>query len=383
MQVAILSHYIIRPLATPLIVGLPLFSAYAQALDPWTPERTRAVTHIAVLVKPDLESIGTGVVVAGLNSRYFALTSTHVVLPRHDPANLPGPAACSRLRPDTKLRQNNLGGPELVGGCVYHLGSDISLIELGPRDDGYSALPLSARDLAKDDVLSLAGFALGYPRVTRSGKVSLLTGPESTVVTDILTAEGMSGGPYLSPDGMVVGIHRGGGRYTAGFAHMTPISAIRVLLEPHLPQIPTRRPALAVSPPTSTEVVRQCINSKLEEFRSQREPFIYTDEVRCGPAQRSRNSVIKYDVSQKKPGYAIAGFVSHRDTVRHGSVGMLRYSMDDINTLAVEVPVSCDVTKLSDNEEGWAKTEFTGNLRKIEDRAAREAIERACGQGSQ
>jgi hypothetical protein len=52
----------------------------------------------------------------------------------------------------------------------------------------------------------------------------------------------MSGGPYLADDGVVVGIHRGGARYTAGYAHMVPIWWVRQRLEQYLPPIPSALP---------------------------------------------------------------------------------------------------------------------------------------------
>jgi hypothetical protein len=201
------------------------------------------------------------------------------------------------------------------------------------------------------------------------------------IETDALTAEGMSGGPYLSPDGVVVGIHQAGARIAAGFPHMTPIWGIRTSLEKHLPPIPQHRTSPS-RPAAAAEAARRCGSEKLEELRSQREPFTYREGVRCGPDLKQRNAFVSYDVSSKRPGYAITGFVSHRDNVRHGWVGMLRYTRQDaLNTMVVEVPVACDVSNLAGANEGWAETELSGYLRKIDDKDARKAIEQACAAG--
>jgi hypothetical protein len=186
-------------------------------------------------------SIGTGVIVRGLSNRSYVLTSTHVAVP--DATGSTPPQGCIPLPHGTKMFQGNSGGPDLRPECAYHLGDDISLIKLLPRDDPpYPNLPLVARDLREGDRVYIAGFPLGNSRDTnRFGHVTETSGQDETVITNILTAEGMSGGPYLAIDGIVVGIHRGGAKYTAGFAHMVPISKIRLKLEPHLGQLSTQK----------------------------------------------------------------------------------------------------------------------------------------------
>jgi hypothetical protein len=255
-------------------------------------------------------------------------------------------------------------------------------VELEPRDAGYPVLIPSGRDLARDNPVSLAGFPLGYPRDIRVGKVTPTTGPDGMVVTDITTAEGMSGGPYLSFDGMVVGIHRGGGRYTAGFAHMTPIWRLRTSLENYLPKISDEPPSTPSRPEADLAATRECTSAKLQELRSEREPFTYRERIACGSDQTNNIKFVTYDVREKKPGYAIAGFVSHRDNVSNGRVGMLRYTaLDQSNTLAVEVRLECDVSNLARIKEGFAETELSGYLRRIETKEALAAIKRACAAG--
>ena len=234
-----------------------------------------------------------------MGARYFILTSTHVAPPEYDAAQAL-PSGCLPLPNGTHLFQGNSGGAELRLRCVRHLGSDFSLVELEPRDADYPALVPSARDLAVNDVLNLAGFPLGYPRDIRSGKVTLTSGPDGTTVTDILAAEGMSGGPYLAPDGVVVGIHCGGGRYTAGYAHMIPIWRLRTSLENFLPRIPNEPPLPPSRPKADAEAVGQCINAKLQELRSQQEPFTYSDRITCGPGQKSSNKYVAYDVRETR-----------------------------------------------------------------------------------
>jgi Trypsin-like peptidase domain len=357
-----------------VISAIIIASAATPSIAQWTPERTSAVVRFEVPRPGQSElSIGTGFIVKGLNDRFLVLTVTHVVLPDYAGEPLTG---CKPLLNGTKLRQGNDGGAELVGKCVYHLGYDVSLVELGPRDGGYPVLALSARELAKDDVVSLAGFPFGYPRDIRTGKVTLTTGPEDMVVTDIFTAEGMSGGPNLAPDGMVVGIHRGGGRNTSGFAHMMPISRLRTLLESRVPPIPTEKP-ITSRPDAASEAARNCINTRLEQLRAAREPLSHRHRIECTSDRKTVTDVATYDVRVKKPGYAIADFVSHRDKVKHGSAGMLTYgALDGFNTYVVTVPLACDVSDVA--EGGFVEVEFSGSLRRLDTPEVRAEFARDC-----
>jgi Trypsin-like peptidase domain len=259
--------------------------------NPWTPERMSALVRVEV---PQARGpfVGTGFVVRGLGGRSFVLTATHVLLPEHDPGQSSA-ASCSPLLAGTRLRQGNSGGAELVANCAYRLGSDISLIELAPRDGGYPVLALSARDLVNGDAVLLAGFPFGYPREVRAGKVTQTTGPAETLVTDILTAEGMSGGPYLDQDGMVVGIHRGGGRYTAGFAHMTPIWRLRTYLEQYLPAISTRSSGFA--PAEESDGAAQGGARALAAIRGRRATLSDDDHVGTNAYSFRRGRVVSSD----------------------------------------------------------------------------------------
>jgi hypothetical protein len=352
-------------------------AAAQKGLDtsPWTPERTRAVVRIEVpQAAGPSPSIGTGVLVQGLSERNFVLTSTHVVLPDHNAEMLP-PEGCLSLKSGTRLFQGNSGGPEVRPRCAYHLGADVSLIELEPRDDKYPVLSLSAVELAVGDGVTLAGFPLGYARALRSGKVSLTTGPDGTIVTDILTAPGMSGGPYLAPGGVVVGLHRGGAKYTAGFAHMTPISVMRTALEKHLPNI-----LAASSPPAppGEAAAAQCRKQKEGQLRTELKPFSKSWNVRCASGSK-RQALFSYDIRQEMAGYAISGFVSHQDNVQFGEIGMLRYEAKDPQYITgVNILLSCDASTAGAPEEGWAETTLSGFAKKIIDQEALEVIKKAC-----
>jgi hypothetical protein len=364
-----------------LLVSAASSSAAQPANGPWTLDRVQAVVRIEVPQQRGGTSIGTGFVVKGNGDRTFVLTSTHVVLPERDTAQTL-PSGCGPLLNGTRVLQGNSGGPELRPHCVYHLESDTSLVELEPRDAGYLMLVPSARNLAVGETVWLAGFPLGIPREIRGGKVTQTTGPDSTVITEILTAEGMSGGPYLGADGMVVGIHRGGGRYTAGFPHLTPIWRLRTSLEGFLPRISDEPPSTPSRPDAELAAARECNNVKLQELRSEREPFTYRERISCGSDQPRNTKFVTYDVREKRPGYAVTGFVLHRDNVRNGRVGMLRYTaLGRSGTLAVEVRLECDVSNLARTEEGFAETELSGYLRRIETKEALAAIKRACHAG--
>src|SRR5882724_324524 len=349
-------------------------SAAQQGANPWTPERTRAVVRIEV---PNTAGpnpvVGTGFIVQGIGDRYFVLTSTHVVLPNYDPAQQPS-SDCLPLLPGTRLVQGNSGGPTLTPRCAYHLGSDTSLVELEPRDDRYPVLVLSSRPLVENDRVSLAGFPLSYSRVIRSGTVSLTTGPDQTIVTDITTAPGMSGGPYLlSPGGVVIGVHRGGAKYTAGFAHMTPISFVRTKLEVYVRPISN-----LVEATTGEGNVAKCRREKEEQLRAELQPFTRRLEVHCGPGSSSSKvqEEFVYDVTKEKPGYALAGFVSHTDNVQFGRVGMLRYETNNAEYITgVRITLRCDVSMAGAPKEGWAESTLSGYLKKAIDK---KAIEKSC-----
>jgi hypothetical protein len=376
MQVAVLARGIVSALGVPLLAALPLSSLQAQqASNPWTPDRASAVVRIEVG-----SNVGTGFLVKGFGIRYFVLTATHVVLPDYKPTDVP-PSGCLPVLEGTRLFQGNTGGAVLRAKCAYHVGSDTSLIELSPRDDKYPILELAARDLAVGDLVTPAGFPSGGDRDTqRTAVVTSTTAKGGLIVTDALTAPGMSGGPYLDTDGKVVGIHQAGVQNVAGFPHMRPIVSVRPLLELYLPPIPV---SSSLRSPTSGPAAEgQCRKENEEKLLTERVKFTTKPAgVSCERNSKSRQwADITYDVTKEMPGYTITGFVSHDDKVSFGWVGMLRYEFDDrLGTTAVKVPVGCDVSSPTAEREGFAETTLSGFVRKIavndEDRIA---IKKVC-----
>ena len=231
------------PTATPSStqVAAPAPTPQLQNINPWNSERGEALVRVEVPSDTSSQpAVGTGFLVSGLGSRFFVMTATHVLLPKVGPDDVP-PNACISVVAGTHLFQGNSGGPEVRPRCVYHLGSDISLIELYPRNvPPYVPLRVVARDLKQKDKVYFAGFPLGGDRdMNRSGQVTGTRGIDESIVTDILTAEGMSGGPYLDETGSVVGIHQGGVRYLAGYAQRLTIWQVRKKLEDLLPDSPS------------------------------------------------------------------------------------------------------------------------------------------------
>ncbi|SEN25047.1 Trypsin-like peptidase domain-containing protein [Bradyrhizobium sp. OK095] len=360
-------------LATALGTFLPNAVAFsgdvASLSDPWTSDRTAAIVRIEVQTSAAADpSVGTGFIVKGLSGSHYVLTSSHVVLPELSNDKAP-PSGCANLLTKTRLQENNAGGKDLSPKCVYHVGQDVSLIQLNPRDESYHVLALSTRNVAKDELLSIAGFPLGNPRVTRSGKVTSLDGPEETIITEILTAEGMSGGPYLDTQGNVVGIHLGGGRYTAGYPYAKPIWRLRTALQS----------LLVLDQPATSASSDLCFDGQMRALLDKREPFSHEGRITCGPKQKVFSDVLRYDARLSRPGYAIAGFVSHIDQVRNGFAGMLRYSLDGTNVFVVEVPVDCNVSfDRADNEEGYVTVRINGFLRRLDSKAVRDEAAQAC-----
>jgi hypothetical protein len=205
--------------------------------NPWSKDRQRAMVRVEVTIEGEDEPrVGAGFIVKGKGENYFVVTATHAVLP--DNADVVEPDECLPLRDDTILFRTNRGSTELLGDCVYHLGKDISLILLEPGEGEYPTVTLSARPPAVRDRVYLAGYPEGGRLdANRNGIVTQWDPDNKTLKTDMTTTGGMSGGPYLDAGGSVVGVHRGGLRFEAGFPRMTPIWTIKAELERYLPDV--------------------------------------------------------------------------------------------------------------------------------------------------
>ena len=222
-----------------------------DAASPWTPQRARAL----VFVSEESSKLprGSGFIVKGNGDSYFIVTATHVVIP--NPTGLVASSQdCVALPKGLSFQEGNKGGSFLVADCVFHIGRDVSLIRLFPRDGNYYTLEWSTPDVPVGEVLFIGGFPLGGDRdVSRYGKVTSVHGGSSSnnLVLDTLTAPGLSGGPHLEANGSVVAIHAGGEKYTAGFAQAVPLWQLKPDLD-HILGMP-RPPPDAIEKLVTTE----------------------------------------------------------------------------------------------------------------------------------
>jgi N-acetylmuramoyl-L-alanine amidase len=206
--------------------------------SPWnSAERRAAVVRIEINSKSE-PSVGAGAIVAGKDGRYFILTSAHVLFGRSNASGksddcIPHPSELRIFRPDRD------GEVLETSSCGYKLGQDLALIALKPRTQAYPHLNLRTMDFKQYDLVYVAGYPNGFPLdPTRSGYVSHPKIPQSDLVgANIVTMEGMSGGPYLTIDGFLVGIHNGGVSLRPGLAQFTSIKRRSSALEHHLGDI--------------------------------------------------------------------------------------------------------------------------------------------------
>ncbi|TAY14019.1 hypothetical protein ELH96_20695 [Rhizobium leguminosarum] len=216
-----------------LVTLAATFSAvWAQSIpndiQPWNERRLDAVVRIEVS-----GSVGTGFIIRG-KERFFVATSGHVVFGRGSATQ--ASRTCVAVDPHAKLYRRDKDGEQLrFDPCAWQLGSDLTLVSLLDRPEGYPYLELAAREFHELDHVFPAGYPNGYPLdFTRDGRVSTVRTPDNLVVANSLTMEGMSGGPYLSGSGNVVGVHTGGVQYRAGYAHFTAIVRMRASLEAYV-----------------------------------------------------------------------------------------------------------------------------------------------------
>jgi len=205
---------------------------FASASDVWAVERVDALVRLTVYdgeSRSSVDRTGTGFIVNSTRDQQYILTSTHVVAGRKLDAS-PG---CDPLPPNLVIE--GYAG-ELRGSCVHHLGRDISAIRLSTfRRQTLPSLPLRGCRLDPGTRIYLAGYPLGGDVDAQRNGVVTGRGLEwDLLVTDIPTTGGMSGGPYLSADGDVVGIHQGGVRFVAGFAHLMPMQVVDAALRNQL-----------------------------------------------------------------------------------------------------------------------------------------------------
>ena len=173
------------------------------------------------------------------------MTSTHVLYGRD--GQPPTGAVCSPLNGTVELLRGDEHPEEVEHeSCAWTLGSDVSLIPLRPRPEGYPHLQLGAEDLRRYDMVYMAGYPFDLPLDTTGyGPVSAPRVQDDMVASRITAFEGMSGGPYLSSRGHVVGIHRGGILYRPGIAMFVSVYRTRPLLETRVGPIAIEEPVQA------------------------------------------------------------------------------------------------------------------------------------------
>lgn len=247
----------------------------AAAQEPWNSQRTAAIVRIERLLPGGSQpSVGTGFVVLGNTNRHFVVTATHNLL--DSSRAKPMTTDCVALSKEVKMMPSSGQGPSFPGKCVFHLSSGVSLIELLPlatSSQPYRTLALDGRAPVQGERLYIAGFPFGWTRLDaeRSGKVTNENNDQGFAVVDVLTAGGMSGGPYVRKGGTVVGLHDGATLSASGFAHVVRLSSLRAELEALLPALPMssastfdpERPIDRMSPVGAVLILRQVESPEL------------------------------------------------------------------------------------------------------------------------
>ena len=226
-----------------LVLLAPLGAARAEdagaPASVWTKDAQGALVY--------LEAGGekaTGFIVKSDRGPYYVLTAAHALFGVIDPtiATPDRPAVpigvCQPV--DEKLvaiRQGNTGGDWLFATCIAYLGGpDLAAIKLKPSGHGLPSLRLGRFRAETDRTLSLLGFRAGLalqetPEVAQLDDVQ--DGPRGSVLFRAANAGGLSGAPYMSARGVVVGLHSGvltDTKPMSGFVAMVPLSSAETLL---------------------------------------------------------------------------------------------------------------------------------------------------------
>lgn len=210
-----------------------LGTAITVGASPWTEKHEEAVVRIEVpLQGASVPQVATGFVVSGQEKRYYVLTASHGIVATVVPE---ASSECRALPMGMKMSLRKKNGPEIVGKCVIHIGSDTALIELQPPQGpfAYPLLELNARNPKRHELLYYGGFPFAIDFVVpRKAEVSAVDWPpDGWTATEANSAKGMSGGPYLEAKGTVVGLHHGQASEASGWGLFVPISLLRASLE--------------------------------------------------------------------------------------------------------------------------------------------------------
>lgn len=218
-----------RVFVTAAILG----TAIMAGASPWTEKHEGAVVRIEVpLQGSPIPQVATGFIISGEENRYYVLTASHGIVSTVVPD---ASSDCKALPVGMKMSLGKKNGPEVVGNCVIHIGSDTALIELQPPQGtlAYPRLELNARSPKRHELLYYGGFPFAIDFVVdRKAEVSAVDWPpDKWTATEADPAKGMSGGPYLEANGTVVGLHHGQADGASGWGFFVPVSLLRASLE--------------------------------------------------------------------------------------------------------------------------------------------------------
>lgn len=219
-----------------------LSSAVAQpsVVEQWTAERRDALVYIEMQGRR-----GTGILVKSERNQYFVLTAAHNLFGVAEPsvANniLPSPITLGQCYPVEvavlTLRRGTDGGTPLVPECMIYLGGiDIAAVRIR-EPSSPTLMRLDRFQAGRHNELAFLGFAFGGQREANPtlATYSRPGGPRNSVVFRAIGAPGLSGAPYLSHDGHVVGIHSGtltaDGTVVSGHLAMVPLTNVGDELE--------------------------------------------------------------------------------------------------------------------------------------------------------
>jgi N-acetyl-anhydromuramyl-L-alanine amidase AmpD len=216
--------------------------AQTVIISPWDEPRLDAMVRIEIDRGTPKRTIGAGFLVAGVEKQIFVITSRHVLTgstEAHEASKIcePLPAKVTL----TMYRRDRDVETLTHKDCFWSLESDIALMPMPERERGYKLLSLATREFYAHDWVYPAGYPNGYGLdATRFGNVSSLTdhSPDELVVASADTFEGVSGGPYLSGKGAVVGVHAGGIRAISRYSHFVSIKRASKSLSQFVGEIP-------------------------------------------------------------------------------------------------------------------------------------------------
>lgn len=254
-----------------IVTGLAALAMSASAAtgqqDPaaaWTGEKRAAIIFVEMANRK-----GTGFLVRSERGVLYVLTAAHNIFGVVDPSAAgPGGSAvplnrCQPVNESTiKLRLETTGGTTLYADCIIYLGGpDIGAVRIKPPTQA-SRLPLLQLGRYQSNAhqrLALLGFAFGNnPELPTAAQLNSLDGPRGTVILAGMNAGGLSGAPYMSSEGLVVGVHSGvltDEIPRQGYAAMVPLSAAASALEDNGLNFLVPTPGVTDPPPGPIGVV--------------------------------------------------------------------------------------------------------------------------------